>query len=493
MLTLKFLYGTFVSYSIVLITQSADVCWDRFDVNLRNSCLRGEWQQRYYFDHDSLTCQLFLTDNSRLIALLSDDGCRSSSRNIFNDLLTCQWLCSEQTRYKTRACLEDFDEHYRDECNGGSWRQSFYFDKQKMRCTPFWYDGCTAASANLFPDLSSCMQTCESSVGELSSEVTRQKLSFGSELSGQTTSSPFAHQPSTHAHRHHLQRPKQQSTLTTTTTKRPMYRPGAVIYQGSGSKSQVAKSEDSQVTFQLKESENPCEHTNPCANNGTCVYDKLRKNYHCECVDGYRNQNCTELDDRDPCARQPCRNGATCTNKPNKEKLGITFDCFCPVGFGGTTCEEQPCEPNPCNNNGTCRVTKGNGELFFCDCPVEWGGRLCAVPIPNVNARKYGKNVQLLSSGKAEWIQDLIQHKQRDRDRTFDSKSLNSLEYNGNYTEPDDGLTHLGNGSDIHSKLHQSRTLRLPAGSTAEESSAPGSQPFQRLLIAICLFCFHIR
>ncbi|KAI6186933.1 Nidogen-2 [Aphelenchoides besseyi] len=475
MSTLKFLYGSFVSYSLVLITRSADVCWDRFDVNLRNSCLRGkqpfflqrpfdlgEWQQRYYFDHDSLTY----------------DGCRSSSKNI------------EQTRYKTRACLEDFDEHYRDECNGGSWRQSFYFDKQKMRCTPFWYDGCTAASANLFPDLQSCMQTCESSVGELSSEVTSRKLSFGGELSGQTTSSPFAHQPFTHAHRQHLQRPKQQSTFTT--TKRPMYRPGPAIYQGSDSKSQVAKSKDSKLAFQLKESENPCEHTNPCANNGTCVYDKLKKNYHCECVDGYRNQNCTELDDRDPCARQPCHNGATCTNKPSKEKLGITFDCFCAIGYGGPTCEEQPCEPNPCNNNGTCRVTKGNGELFFCDCPNEWGGRMCAVPIPNVSARKYGKNVQLLSSGKAEWIQDLIQHKQRGRDRSFDSKGLN-MEYNGNYTEPDDGLTHLVNGSDIHSKLHQSRTLRLPAGSTAEESSAHVSRPFQRLFIAICLFYFHIR
>lgn len=64
---------------------------------------------------------------------------------MFDDLLTCQWLCEEEPRYKTRkfnllnhsipwlgACLEPFDEHYRDECNGGMWRQNYYFDKHKM-------------------------------------------------------------------------------------------------------------------------------------------------------------------------------------------------------------------------------------------------------------------------------------------------------------------------------------------------------------------------
>jgi hypothetical protein len=43
-------------------------------------------------------------------------------------------------------------------------------------------------------------------------------------------------------------------------------------------------------------SENICERENPCMNNGTCVYDKLKKNYYCECVDGFMNKNCSELD-----------------------------------------------------------------------------------------------------------------------------------------------------------------------------------------------------
>lgn len=47
------------------------------------------------------------------------------------------------------------------------------------------------------------------------------------------------------------------------------------------------------------------------------------------------------VSDRDPCARHPCKNGATCTNKPGKDKLQITFDCFCASGYGGMTCEES--------------------------------------------------------------------------------------------------------------------------------------------------------
>ncbi|KAI6198389.1 Nidogen-2 [Aphelenchoides fujianensis] len=421
------------------------VCWDKFDPRLRQQCSRGEWQQRYFFDHDSLTCQLFWFD-----------GCQSSSKNVFDDLLTCQWLCSEQTRYKTRACLEEFDEHYRDECNGGMWRQNYYFDKQKKRCVPFWYDGCTGSSANLFPDLQSCMQTCETSVGEAASDSIRQKIPFGGQHSArQSTARP----PVTHAHRHHLQRP--QHPQSPAVTLRPMDRPGAKIYG--------AKSEEERTTLRPttpKEVENVCERADPCQNNGTCVYDKLKKTYHCECVDGYTSRNCTLLDDRDPCSKSPCKNGATCTNKPDKEKKGLTFDCFCAFGFAGPHCEEQPCEPNPLQKQRDLQNDKG-APLYFCECTPEWGGKMCAIPIPNVSTRKYGKNVQLLSSGKAEWIEDLKRHKQRDRNRSGGG-GTGGFDPSGNFTEPDDGLMNVANGSDAHTKLFQSRTLRLPAGSTED-------------------------
>lgn len=59
------------------------------EIEKKNNFL-GQWQQRYYFDHASLTCRQFWFD-----------GCRSDSRNIFDDELTCQWLCESQPMYKS--------------------------------------------------------------------------------------------------------------------------------------------------------------------------------------------------------------------------------------------------------------------------------------------------------------------------------------------------------------------------------------------------------
>jgi hypothetical protein len=83
----------------------------------------------------------------------------------------------------------------------------------------------------------------------------------------------------------------------------------------------------------------------------------------------------------------------------------------------------EPCDPNPCHNNGTCRTTKGTPP-FFCECFQEWGGATCTIPLPNQNNRKYGKNVQLLSSGKPEWIEDLRKHKQRERKPTSGASNM---------------------------------------------------------------------
>ena len=55
------------------VNSRSEVCWDKFDLNYRNQCsngmvysleylydyFTGQWQQRYYFDHASLTCRQF--------------------------------------------------------------------------------------------------------------------------------------------------------------------------------------------------------------------------------------------------------------------------------------------------------------------------------------------------------------------------------------------------------------------------------------------------
>lgn len=100
---------------------------------------------------------------------------------------------------------------------------------------------------------------------------------------------------------------------------------------------------------------------------------------------------------------------------------------------------------------------------------------MCAIPIPNnQTSRKYGKNVELLSSGKPEWIEDLRKYKMRERKPSEFS----------NYTEPDNDL-HLFNGTKKHHM--KSQTLRLPTGETESSATLLKCQP----LIALLLLIFH--
>ncbi|TKR88764.1 hypothetical protein L596_012957 [Steinernema carpocapsae] len=344
------LLWTFFAFLLECLCCS-EVCWDKFDTNYKNQCMSGNWQQRYYFDHASLTCRLFWYD-----------GCRGDSRNMFDDLLTCQWLCEEQPMYKAKSCLEPFDEHYRDECDGGRWRQQFYFDKTAKKCTAFWYDGCTGDSQNIFQDKMTCLQLCE--------QPTKKE----------------PHMPWHHKGKHEIEEVLEKEM-------------------------QVNKTVSKNNLCELGE--------NPCANNGTCHFDEKKDTYYCRCAPGYTNDNCTERIDFDPCGPQPCKNGGTCNAKA--EKTGTTYECFCALGYAGKDCEMKPCEPNPCFNNGTCRTTRGYSS-FFCDCPDNFGGKVCDIAIGETAAPKYGKNVQLLSSGKVEWIEQLKKAKAKQSGKKTESK-----------------------------------------------------------------------
>lgn len=67
---------------------------------------------------------------------------------------------------------------------------------------------------------------------------------------------------------------------------------------------------------------------------------------------------------------KPCRNGATCVDKVDG------FECHCPTGFRGTTCDINidDCGGNPCLNGGTC-VDLVN--QFRCQCVPGYIGGLC--------------------------------------------------------------------------------------------------------------------
>lgn len=55
-----------------------------FDKNLSNSCSNGQkpWRPKYFFDSKTKMCKLFW-----------NDGCASPSKNQFEDLNTCKWVC----------------------------------------------------------------------------------------------------------------------------------------------------------------------------------------------------------------------------------------------------------------------------------------------------------------------------------------------------------------------------------------------------------------
>ncbi|CAH1785690.1 unnamed protein product [Owenia fusiformis] len=105
--------------------------------------------------------------------------------------------------------------------------------------------------------------------------------------------------------------------------------------------------------------------SNPCVR-GNCSNNMTTLNYTCTCDTGFTGFNCEE--EIDECASNPCKNGATCT-----DKIGA-FECECAPGWEGVTCEEDINECNfthilngssPCENNGTCLNTPGS---FQCMC-----------------------------------------------------------------------------------------------------------------------------
>ncbi|MFH4980486.1 hypothetical protein AB6A40_007195 [Gnathostoma spinigerum] len=91
-----------------------------------------------------------------------------------------------------------------------------------------------------------------------------------------------------------------------------------------------------------------------------------------------------------------------------------------------------PCDVNPCHNNGTCRATSAFTE-FFCECPNGFGGKLCDLEKGSLVKHKYGKNVQLISSGRQEWIDQLkktkleeLEKKRKVQEGNEEERSLNT-------------------------------------------------------------------
>ncbi|KAI6190323.1 hypothetical protein M3Y97_00105300 [Aphelenchoides bicaudatus] len=152
---------------------TVEVCQEPFDPVYRGSCARnGTYAQYYYFDQSTQSCQMFWYGN-----------CQGKSRNVFDNLTTCQWLCEKKREKKIPShCMDRFDETYRKACNRGAWEKRFYFDHSRGQCTSFWYDGCVGKSQNIFVNELTCKSLCEqpslpteATIDAISEETAREK------------------------------------------------------------------------------------------------------------------------------------------------------------------------------------------------------------------------------------------------------------------------------------------------------------------------------
>ncbi|XP_066252818.1 protein crumbs [Euwallacea similis] len=114
---------------------------------------------------------------------------------------------------------------------------------------------------------------------------------------------------------------------------------------------------------------NECE-SSPCQY-GTCT-DKIG-GYTCECEDGYEGTHCEQ--DIDECKRyEPCVRG-TCVDRV------ANYFCMCEPEYGGKNCSVKlvGCADEPCQNKGICRPYLVNEveHKFNCSCPNGYHGYTC--------------------------------------------------------------------------------------------------------------------
>eukprot|EP00794_Sanderia_malayensis_P004400 gene4400-4989_t len=104
---------------------------------------------------------------------------------------------------------------------------------------------------------------------------------------------------------------------------------------------------------------------NPCKNGATC--QNKPNTYHCTCTEQFIGEQCETFN---RCFESPCKNGGKCA------MLHDDIECTCTIGFAGPRCEQiDECQPNPCQNQAACLNNPGGG--FSCTCKEGFRGVTC--------------------------------------------------------------------------------------------------------------------
>ncbi|UJR18357.1 hypothetical protein I4U23_005260 [Adineta vaga] len=128
-------------------------------------------------------------------------------------------------------------------------------------------------------------------------------------------------------------------------------------------------------------SNNICNVSNPCQNNGTCIsINNETLDFNCSCSPGFNGTYCEF--NHQLCKSHTCLNHGKCF-----EILSKTFNCTCNDGWQGIHCESMINYCNfknvTCLNNGVCRPLLLN---YTCECLGNnyYVGRHCEITLKNI-------------------------------------------------------------------------------------------------------------
>ncbi|KAF7633332.1 hypothetical protein Mgra_00007214 [Meloidogyne graminicola] len=201
-------------------------------------------------------------------------------------------LQQQQNNKLIIKCLDNFDINLKRQCMKGEWKEKFYFEKNIKKCTLF------------------CLFYNQHFEEKLKSTEIINKIFNSDEENLKLKNNKFL-----------------------------------LNLQNKNNNENLIKNKKLQKQQFLPLLPNLCESslTNPCKNNGTCLWNENTGKYFCKCTNEYFNENCSKKIDFNPCNQMPWSKWGNLT----LNKILV-------------------------KNGGICRTTRSS-TLFFCSCSPSWG------------------------------------------------------------------------------------------------------------------------